>query len=573
MTAEALLPGFPLLAATVLAPLGCALGFSWPTGRGRLAGVVPASLLPAFLAAVFVPDGTEAVLPSVLFGLRLGIDAWSRPFLAFTALLWFASGLFAAADPAGDPRRARFFFFFGLSCAGNLGLILTRDMVGFYTAFALMSFAAYGLVVHPRTEAALAAGRVYLFFVVLGELGLFSGMALLAGTAGSLEFAAIPAADPPRAAVYLLLLGLGVKAGALPVHLWLPPAHSAAPTPASAVLSGAMIKAGLLGWLRFLPPGPQLDGEVGGFFLLAGAAAAFYAVAVGCTQRQPKTVLAYSSVSQMGLIAIALGTCYGNAGAETDGIRLVGLLAAHHGMAKAALFLGVGILAGLPAGGLARRLALAALLLPALALAGAPGTSGFFLKALLEERLALLPPEQGKIFSFLLPLSSSATTLLLCRFFRLLRPSQTAGKTTWPMALSWILLLAAVAGWLYGLPAVATAEKNGLSALWPIGAAVLLAAGAAAARRHGRLGPLPEIPPGDLLVTGTWAADCAAALLGRLRGSSPAAESRGLRIPAWTAQGRAWIQAWEASLFADPSAGLGFLLVLIALAAVLLGFG
>ncbi len=573
MTAEALFPALPLLVVTVLAPLGCALGFAWPGGRGLLAGLVPASLLPAFLAAVFVPDGTEVLLPSVLFGLRFGIDAWSRPFLAFTALLWFASGLFAAADPASDPRRGRFFFFFCLSCAGNLALILARDMVGFCTAFALMSFAAYGLVIHPRTEAALAAGRVYLLFVVLGELGLFSAMALLAGAAGSLEFAAIPAAAAPRGAVYLLLLGLGVKAGALPVHLWLPPAHAAALTPASAVLSGAMIKAGLLGWLRFLPPGPQPGGEVGGIFLFAGAAATFYAAAAGWMQRQPKSVLAYSSVSQMGLITIALGTCYGEAAAQTDGIRLVGLLAAHHGMAKAALFLGVGLLAGLPAGGLARRLALAALLLPALALAGAPGTSGFFLKGLLEERLAVLPAEQSRIFSFLLPLSSSATTLLLCRFFRLLRPPPTAGKTTWPMALSWMLLLAAVAGWMYGLPAVATVGKNGLAALWPIGAAVLLAAGAAAARSRGRLGPLPEIPPGDLLVIGTWAVDGAASLLRRRRSFSSLTEPRGRRIPVWKAQAPVWIQTWEASRFGGPAAGLGFLLVLIALTAVFLGFG
>lgn len=573
MTGEAFIPGSALLVATLLAPLGFALGFACPAGRRILAGLLPASLLPAFLTAVFVPDGTERLFPSLLFGLHLGIDASSRPFLAFTALLWFASAIFAAGDKASDPRRGRFFFLFALSLAGNLGLILARDMVGFYTAFALMSFAAYGLVIHPRTETALAAGRVYLCFVVLGELGLFSGMVLLADAAGSLEFTATAAAAPPRAAVFLLLVGLGVKAGALPVHLWLPPAHSAAPTPASAVLSGAMIKAGLLGWLRFLPPGPLGGDALGGVFLLGGAAAAFYAAAVGCTQRQPKTVLAYSSVSQMGLIAIALGTCYGEAGAAEEGIRLVGLYAAHHGMAKAALFLGVGILAGLPAGGNTRRLALAGLLLPALALAGAPGTSGFFLKNLLDARLAALPPEWGGIFSFLLPLSSFATTLLLCRFLWLVRSHPFGGNTTWPMALSWMLLLAAVAGWLYGLPAVAAAEAGDwLSALWPIVAGGLVAAGAVVARMQGRASPLPEVPPGDLLAAGIWAATRGEALLRRLRRSLAAGEAKARALPAWMGRGFLPIQALEASLFGGPSAGVGFLLLLIALAAAFLGW-
>jgi hypothetical protein len=91
------------------------------------------------------------------------------------------------------------------------------------------------------------------------------------------------------------------------LHVWLPLAHTVAPTPASAVLSGSMIKAGLLGWIRFLPPGGGGDPAWGAVFIAAGITAAFYGVAIGLGQKHPKTVLAYSSISQMGLITVAFG--------------------------------------------------------------------------------------------------------------------------------------------------------------------------------------------------------------------------------------------------------------------------
>ena len=104
----------------------------------------------------------------------------------------------------------------------------------------------------------------------------------------------------------LLWLGLGVKAGVIGLHVWLPLAHPVAPAPASAVLSGAMIKAGLLGWLTVLPLGMESLSpammQFGNVVLVAGFAAAFGAALYGIWQSHPKAILAYSSISQMGML-------------------------------------------------------------------------------------------------------------------------------------------------------------------------------------------------------------------------------------------------------------------------------
>src|SRR5690606_9904977 len=143
------------------------------------------------------------------------------------------------------------------------------------------------------------------------ELLLFAGMTAAVAVAGRIELPAVRAAvaaSPSGPIVAgLLLAGFGVKVGAVPLHMWLPLAHPAAPTPASAVLSGAMSTAGLLGWLRVLPFGDASLPSIGIWVLAAGMLAAFAGVAAGLTQTDAKTALAYSSISQMGLLTMAVG--------------------------------------------------------------------------------------------------------------------------------------------------------------------------------------------------------------------------------------------------------------------------
>jgi formate hydrogenlyase subunit 3/multisubunit Na+/H+ antiporter MnhD subunit len=342
---------------------------------------------------------------------------------------------------------------------------------------------------------------------VIGEILRFTAFAMQAGTVQSLllkDFSSVPASG---VIVGLIVIGFGIKAGALPVHVWLPLAHPAAPTPASAVLSGAMIKAGLLGWLRFLPIGRVAMPDWGTLFVIGGVLAAYYAVVVGVTQRNPKTVLAYSSISQMGLITVGVGLAIGWPQCVPTVIPAIGIYAIHHGLAKGALFLGVGVAAAVEGRQRAHRLAVAGLVLASLALAGAPFTSGAVAKIALKAPLRDFQGSWITSLYLLLPLAAIGTTSLMARFlFIMTTGTAIRGRPRFGMWLSWTLtlLLCAVAVWM--LPAAGAAVAKALQptswwpAFWPVGAGALASAGVwlMSARRQRR--GAPHIPQGDLLV-------------------------------------------------------------------------
>ena len=146
----------------------------------------------------------------------------------------------------------------------------------------------------------------------IGEAVLLIAFVMLAAgePSGSLNIRDVvtaSVASPWRdAALALIIVGFGMKIALIPLHGWMPLAYTAAPIPAAAVLSGAAVKAGVIGLIRFLPLGAAFPGW-GEALVWLGFISAFYGVAIGVTQRDPKTMLAYSSISQMGVIAAALG--------------------------------------------------------------------------------------------------------------------------------------------------------------------------------------------------------------------------------------------------------------------------
>ncbi|MBE0618741.1 MAG: NADH dehydrogenase, partial [Proteobacteria bacterium] len=488
-----------------LGPLTLAGAVAWSRSRGLALRLVPWAAVPGLLAAILVPLGTRAEVPWMVLGTELGLDPVGRVFLAFTALLWLLAGMYGSTYLERDDRRAGFFGAWLLAMAGNLGLVVARDGISFYLFFALMSFASYPLVIHDRSAPSLRAGRVYLALVVLGELLLFAGILLAARFAGSLELAELArglARSPGRElAAVLLLLGFGIKAGIVPLHVWLPLAHPAAPTPASAVLSGAMIKAGLLGWLRFLPPGEAAYPDLGASLATAGLFTAFYGVAVGLCQRNPKALLAYSSVSQMGLMALAFGVGLAEPAAAPATLVAITGYAFHHGLAKGALFLGVGVKPSRRGG--ARWLALAGWALPALALAGAPFTSGAWAKVALKAAVAQGPGAWLPWLGGCLPLTAVGTTALMVRFLILVWPGPAKEEADPSPGLwaPWLALVAAatVVPWVwqqarvFSVQALAPAYVWG--SLWPI---LLGAAISAAAVRLGWTPPR-GVPPANAL--------------------------------------------------------------------------
>lgn len=478
--------------------------------------------LPAFILAVFASPNILIHLPWLLLGTELGlVDDTGRVFLLFTALLWWLSGMYARTYLSNQPGHSRFFVYFLLSMAGNLGLILAQDLASFYLFFTLMSFASYGLVVHEQSNKALRAGRIYMVLVVVGEIALFAAIILATIATDSTEFSTVrqgvAQAESRDLIMVLAFTGFGIKAGLLGLHVWLPLAHPVAPTPASAVLSGAMIKAGLLGWLRLLPLGEVALFQWGNTFMILGLAAAFYGVLVGLTQRDPKTLLAYSSISQMGILTMAAGLGLTAPKAYPAILAAITLYALHHGLNKGALFLGVGVIGA--CSGAKRRWVWLGLWLPALALAGAPLTSGMAAKFLLKAQIVNAPEPWVVVLQTLLPWSAVATTLLLGRFlFLLYQPKAETSNAPCRYIWSWVLLVTAamVFPWwsMPETPALWTLAAV-ISSLWPVllGALLTLVVVLWRTDLESQVGEiprgdqqitadrvLPHIPPGDMLV-------------------------------------------------------------------------
>jgi formate hydrogenlyase subunit 3/multisubunit Na+/H+ antiporter MnhD subunit len=244
-----LIPALPMLMAPAL--------FLPGLGR-RLLPLAP--WVPTLTLLLLPYQGAVFELPWLLLGARLGMDAYGLPLMLLAITAWTLAGWHARRTLPAE-RQPAFFLFWLLTWCGNSCVFLTLDAASFYAAYALMTFSAYGLVVHLGRPEDFRAGRVYLTMAVLGEALLIGGLLLLAAEVGNapLELAPQLVADALRGPwiAALMLAGFGVKMGLVGLHMWLPLAHPQAPVPASAVLSGVIIKAGLMGWLRFLPLGSE----------------------------------------------------------------------------------------------------------------------------------------------------------------------------------------------------------------------------------------------------------------------------------------------------------------------------
>lgn len=379
------------------------------------------SCVPALIAAVFPPAAVP--LPALWPGAAWGdSDLVTRALLGFTALLWGCASIYAFASQQDHPRRLRFFGFWLLSLSGNLLLIIAQDGASFYVGFTLMSLSAYALVVHLGGPGPRQAGRLYLQLAILGEMLLYAGLLLrIYEAGGAYNFADWQAAPVGGITAALLLIGFGLKAGFWPLHVWLPLAHPAAPAAASAVLSGAMIKAGILGLWRFMPHSDPLLIDWAGVLFAIGMISAFYGVALGLLQTKAKAALAYSTVSQVGYLLAILALAWQQPQARELWGTLLALYAVHHGLAKGALFMG----AGLAASYTLNRVHWALMLIPALALAGLPITSGAAIKTLFKSQL------NDSLLSQWLPLltlGALATLLLIARALWLMWQGQKSAE-------------------------------------------------------------------------------------------------------------------------------------------------
>jgi formate hydrogenlyase subunit 3/multisubunit Na+/H+ antiporter MnhD subunit len=490
MTAPAAL----LLAALAL-PLAMLVGCLWRPVRERMARWLPLAPAPALAASIWATGTPPLVLPQP-FRMVLMLDPAGALLLGTAAFLWIMTGLHAAHLAHLDPRRGRFSVWWLLTLTGNLGVFLVADMVSFYLTYSLVSLAAYGLIAHDDSRPAQRAGVVYVALAVLGEAFLLLGLVFMAAAmpAGGFTIreaaAALPASPWRDAALALIILGFGLKIGLVPGHVWMPLAYPAAPAAAAAAMSGAAVKAGVIGFARFLPLSAAMPvwGEA---LAAAGIFSAFYGVLVGITQHNPKAVLAYSSVSQMGLLAAVFGM--GLAAGDPGAAWSAAFVAAHHVLVKGGLFLAIGAAA---MGGTRFWQVLLPGGIIALALAGLPLTGGAFAKLAAKTALG------DGLIGVLANVAAAGSALLMLHFLnRLVATMPPRGGAASPaLTLPWLMTaIAAMAiPWgFYPSPLDALTPAALWSASWPIaiGAVLFLLL----RHWHDRL---PRIPAGDIVGAG-----------------------------------------------------------------------
>lgn len=489
-----------LLLAAVFTPLALALAAAVPRVRRHAAPLLLAAPLPGLAAAVLVPLGQSVLVAPPPFRLTFALDLPGAVLLGGAALLWLAAGAYAVSYLKDDPQRGSFSIWWLVTLAGSFAVFLVADVASFYLAYAVASFAAYGLVTHDDTAEARRAGKVYLALTVLGEALLIAAFVMLASNATAANplirdaAAGLPEAPWKGAILALLLVGFGMKMGLFPLHVWMPLAHGVAPVPGSAALSGIVVKAGVIGLIRFLPAGAWPDW--GTALLAIGLFTAFYGVAIGLTQRHPKRVLAYSTISQMGVVAAVLGA--GLKLGDAAALDIAAFYALNHMLLKGAMFLTVGVAAATARTRLAPVLAVAAAL--GLSLAGLPFTGGA-----LAKYVAKGPVGDG-LAGLLLALSAGGTTVLMARFVLLLAEGATeTGEGAAPrgLAVPWAGLSLAAVLLPFALFAPVTGHSPGvllsldtlIKGLWPV--ALGLAAGALIYQTPPRF---TVLPPGDILV-------------------------------------------------------------------------
>ncbi len=353
-------------------------------------------------------------------GIELRADGLSAMMLLTTAAVGLAGSFYAASagtlgGPVGRPFRqdlegasgageTRYLWTLMLFFLGSLNaLFLSGDAFNLYVSLELMGLSAGAMVCLGALRGALAAGIRYLLVSLLGSLFYLLGVALLYGSYGTLEIAGLAGAVEPSwaggSALALVISGMALKTGLVPLHFWISPAYSGAPAPAAAVISGLAVKASFYIALRFWFEVYGGDPAATGAYALGvlGAVAVIWGGWRAVRQSRLAALLAYSSISQVGYLFLVFPLA--GMGAVSAGVALgawggVVYLAFSHALAKAAMFMAAGALAlavgsdrisGLAGVADHRPLSIAALCLGGVTLMGLPPSGGFTAKVLLVE--------------------------------------------------------------------------------------------------------------------------------------------------------------------------------------------
>lgn len=382
---------------------GLFLGARSPWGQRIAAWLSVGASLGGMAGSLAVLAGAEP--PRIRLGwgvagtdLELELDALSAFFLVPVFLMGalgsvYGMGYWKQAEHPGNGRRLRFFW--GTLVGGMVLLVAARNGPAFLLGWEGMALSGFFLVAtEDQRPEARQAGWIYLFATHVATLCLFALFALLRRWTGSWEMRELGPheLEGGAAAVFFLLslVAFGIKAGLMPFHVWLPPAHASAPSHVSAMLSGVVIKMGIYGLVRFLGYVPPPPGW-GGLLVVLGCGSALLGVAFALGQHDLKRLLAYHSVENIGIIILGLGLALQGRSADRPEWVVLGMAGCllhvwNHGLFKGLLFLCAGSVVHATGereidrlGGLGRRMPWTAAFFAAgaLAICGLPPLNGF----------------------------------------------------------------------------------------------------------------------------------------------------------------------------------------------------
>ena len=315
-----------------------------------ITGVGLAATAALAMGVVFAGE-TELMLFS--FGKNLDLyfhaDGMGRMFAVVVNIAWVLSGIYAFEYMKHEKEEERFFGFY-LMVHGTLnGLVFAGGMVTYYLFYELMTLLSVPLILHNRSKDAIKGGLKYLFYSLFGAYMVLFGVFFLNRFADSLAFLPGGTLNPAavagneqlmRIVAFSMIIGFSVKAGMFPLHAWLPTAHPIAPAPASAVMSGIIVKMGILGMIRsvyYLIGADFIRGTwVQTVWLCLALLTVFMGSMLAYREKVMKKRLAYSTVSQASYILFGLALL------QPQGMIGALLHVVFHAVIKSCLFLSAG---------------------------------------------------------------------------------------------------------------------------------------------------------------------------------------------------------------------------------------
>jgi len=384
------------------------------------------ALAVAFAALAFDSQWVQTLrLPVGLpwLGAHFRLDALAALFLIVVNLGGLTASLYGLGYGRHEEAPGRVLPFFPAFLAGMNLVVLADDAFTFLLAWEFMSLVSWALVMAHHREAGNArAGYIYLLMASFGTLALLLAFGLLAGPEGGYAFDAIRRAVPDpalaTAVLVLALLGAGSKAGLVPLHVWLPLAHPAAPSHVSALMSGVMTKVAVYGFVRIVFDllGPPLWWW-GAVVLVLGGVTAVLGVLYALMQHDLKRLLAYHTVENIGIVFIGLGLALSFQANLMGPAAALALTAAlfhvfNHSVFKSLLFFGAGAVLTATGerdmerlGGLIHRMPFTAFafLAGSIAISALPPLNGFVSEWLTFQGILLSPKLPQWLLKFLVP--------------------------------------------------------------------------------------------------------------------------------------------------------------------------